>query len=62
MPLGPAALINKAGGCISSPSSGIIALVSWAQRQGMTFAGAGTSVAFTLAGGDIKQVKENDYF
>jgi hypothetical protein len=28
----------------------------------LPFAGAGTSVAFTLAGGDIKQVKENDYF
>jgi hypothetical protein len=28
----------------------------------LPFAGAGTSVTFTLAGGDIKQVKESDYF
>lgn len=28
----------------------------------LPFASAGTSVTFTLAGGDIKQVKESDYF
>jgi membrane-associated protease RseP (regulator of RpoE activity) len=28
----------------------------------LSFAGSGTSVALTLAGGDIKHVKETDYF
>jgi PDZ domain len=28
----------------------------------LSFAGAGTTVTFTLAGGDIKQIEESDYF